>query len=98
VLPFVANQAVHHYGWLSARDMVAGLALGESTPRPLIMVNTFVGFVAGYNVKGGLAWGLLGATIATLCTFAPSFVFIVNGRRSSTGSRRRDRWPTPSTA
>ena len=35
------------------------------------MVNTFVGFVAGYNVEGGLAWGVAGATIATLCTFVP---------------------------
>jgi chromate transporter len=43
------------------------------------MVNTFVGFLAGYNVEGGLAWGLLGATIATLCTFVPSFVFIISG-------------------
>lgn len=59
--------------------MVAGLALGESTPSPLIMVNTFVGFLAGYNIEGGLAWGLLGATIATACTFAPSFVFIITG-------------------
>ncbi len=79
VLPFVANAAVNHFGWLSANDMVAGLALGESTPGPLIMVNTFVGFLAGYNVEGGLAWGLLGATIATLCTFVPSFVFIISG-------------------
>jgi chromate transporter len=79
VLPFVASAAVDHYGWLSANDMVAGLALGESTPGPLIMVNTFVGFLAGYNVEGGLAWGLLGATIATLCTFVPSFVFIISG-------------------
>ena len=79
VLPFVASAAVNHYGWLTSQDMVAGLALGESTPGPLIMVNTFVGFVAGYNVKGGLAWGLAGATIATLCTFIPSFVFIITG-------------------
>ena len=79
VLPFVADAAVNHYGWLSPDDMVAGLALGESTPGPLIMVNTFVGFVAGYNVEGGLAWGLLGATVATFCTFAPSFVFIISG-------------------
>jgi chromate transporter len=79
VLPFVASAAVNHYGWLTSRDMVAGLALGESTPGPLIMVNTFVGFVAGYHVEGGLAWGLLGATIATLCTFVPSFVFIISG-------------------
>jgi chromate transporter len=79
VLPFVADAAVNRFGWLSAEDMVAGLALGESTPGPLIMVNTFVGFLAGYNVEGGLAWGLLGATIATLCTFVPSFVFIITG-------------------
>lgn len=79
VLPFVASAAVSHYGWLTSKDMVAGLALGESTPGPLIMVNTFVGFVAGYHVEGGLAWGLAGATIATLCTFVPSFVFIITG-------------------
>jgi chromate transporter len=79
VLPFVATAAVDRFGWLTADDMVAGLALGESTPGPLIMVNTFVGFLAGYNVEGGLAWGFLGATIATLCTFVPSFVFIVSG-------------------
>ena len=79
VLPFVADAAVNHYGWLSADDMVAGLALGESTPGPLIMVNTFVGFMAGYNIEGGIGWGLLGATIATVCTFVPSFVFIISG-------------------
>jgi chromate transporter len=79
VLPFVANAAVNHYGWLSAQDMIAGLALGESTPGPLIMVNTFVGFMAGYNVEGGLAWGFVGALVATFCTFVPSFVFIING-------------------
>jgi chromate transporter len=79
VLPFVADAAVNHFGWLSPDDMVAGLALGESTPGQLIMVNTFVGFLAGYNVEGGLAWGLVGASIATLCTFVPSFVFIISG-------------------
>ena len=54
VLPFVANAAVNRFDWLSADDMVAGLAPRESTPGPLIMVNTFVGFLAGYNVEGGL--------------------------------------------
>jgi chromate transporter len=79
VLPFVASAAVTHYGWLSSKDMVAGLALGESTPGPLIMVNTFVGFVAAYHAEGTLAWGVLGATVATLATFVPSFVFIITG-------------------
>ena len=79
VLPFVANAAVNHYGWLTSKDMVAGLALGESTPGPLIMVNTFVGFVAAYHVEGNLAWGVLGAVIATLATFVPCFVLIISG-------------------
>ena len=79
VLPFVANPAVNHYGWLSSKDMVAGLALGESTPGPLIMVNTFVGFVAGYHVDGNLGWGLIGASIATLATFVPCFVLVISG-------------------
>ena len=79
VLPFVADQAVDNYHWLSAKDMVAGLALGESTPGPLIMVNVFVGFVAAYNVEGGLAWGVAGAAITTFCTFAPCFFLVING-------------------
>ncbi len=79
VLPFVANAAVSHYGWLTSKDMVAGLALGESTPGPLIMVNTFVGFVAGRHVGGTLAWGFLGSLIATLATFVPCFVMIISG-------------------
>jgi chromate transporter len=79
VLPFVANSAVNHYGWLTSKDMVAGLALGESTPGPLIMVNTFVGFVAGYHVDGNLGWGLIGASIATLATFVPCFVLVISG-------------------
>ena len=78
VLPFVADQAVRGFGWLSPADMVAGLALGETTPGPLIMVNTFVGFLAGEHHGGSLAWGLAGASVATACTFAPSFVFILN--------------------
>ena len=78
VLPFVADQAVRGYGWLSPADMVAGLALGETTPGPLIMVNTFVGFLAGEHHGGTLVWGLAGASVATACTFAPSFVFILN--------------------
>ena len=72
VLPFVASAAVERFGWLTADDMVAGLALGESTPGPLIMVNTFVGFLAGYNVEGGLAWGFAGASIATVSLPSPT--------------------------
>ncbi len=79
VLPFVADQAVNRFEWLSAKDMVAGLALGETTPGPLIMVNTFVGYLAGWTTHQSHGWALMGAGVATLCTFIPSFVFILLG-------------------
>lgn len=79
VLPFVADQAVNNFGWLSSKDMVAGLALGETTPGPLIMVNAFVGYLAGWTTHGSHGWALAGAFVATLCTFMPSFVFILLG-------------------
>ncbi len=79
VLPFVADQAVNRFEWLSSKDMVAGLALGETTPGPLIMVNTFVGYLAGWTTYQSHMWALAGAGVATLCTFAPSFVFILLG-------------------
>jgi chromate transporter len=52
VLPFVADAAVTRFHWLTADQMVAGLALGETTPGPLIMVNTFVGYIAGFGADG----------------------------------------------
>ena len=79
VLPFVADQAVNNFGWLTSNDMVAGLALGETTPGPLIMVNTFVGYLAGWTTHDSHAWALGGAAVATVCTFIPSFVFILLG-------------------
>ncbi|MBU3657572.1 MAG: chromate efflux transporter [Rhodocyclaceae bacterium] len=84
VLPYVVQGAVEHYGWLSAGQMIDGLALGETTPGPLIMVVAFVGFVGGYlnEVLGQGApflSGVVGALIVTWFTFLPSFVFILLG-------------------
>ena len=79
VLPFVASAAVGRFGWLTPEQMIAGLALGETTPGPLIMVNSFVGFVAGWTILGGAAGGIAGALTATYATFAPSFVMIAVG-------------------
>ena len=79
ILPFVASAAVGRFGWLTPEQMIAGLALGETTPGPLIMVNSFVGFVAGWTTLGGAAGGLAGALAATYATFAPSFAMIAVG-------------------
>jgi chromate transporter len=70
VLPYVYQAAVEHYGWLTGPQMIDGLALGETTPGPLIMVVAFVGFVGA---------GVAGALVATFFTFLPSFVFILVG-------------------
>jgi chromate transporter len=84
VLPYVFQGAVGHYGWLTPTQMMDGLALGETTPGPLIMVVAFVGFVGGYvkAVFGPEQLFLAGAVAATLVTwftFLPSFVFILAG-------------------
>ncbi len=84
VLPYVYQGAVEHFGWLSAAQMMDGLALGETTPGPLIMVVSFVGFVGGWGqaVLGpqALFWGAaLAATVVTWFTFLPSFIFVLAG-------------------
>ena len=65
-------------GWLTPEQMIDGLGLAETTPGPLILVNEFVGFLAGWS-SGGLGLALAGAAIALWCTFAPSFVWIFAG-------------------
>ncbi|MET9572693.1 chromate efflux transporter [Streptomyces virginiae] len=82
VLAFVAQQAVQTYGWLSAKEMVSGLALAETTPGPLIMVVQFVAFLGAYRDPGSLdpwAAALLGALLTTWVTFVPCFLFILLG-------------------
>ena len=84
VLPYVYQGAVDQHHWLTATQMIDGLALGETTPGPLIMVVTFVGFVGGWTKQAlGPDALFLGATLAamvvTAVTFLPSFVFILAG-------------------
>ena len=84
VLPYVYQGAVEQHHWLSATQMIDGLALGETTPGPLIMVVAFVGFVGGWTqaVLGADApflGGVLAACVVTFFTFLPSFVFILAG-------------------
>jgi chromate transporter len=84
VLPYVYQGAVEHQHWLSGAQMIDGLALGETTPGPLIMVVAFVGFVGGWfrQALGPDALFLgaaLAATVVTYFTFLPSFVFILAG-------------------
>ncbi len=91
VLPYVNQAAVEQFGWLSAKQMMDGLALGETTPGPLIMIVAFIGYVgqaqetlrsgAGAGLMGTAAFimGAAGACVATWFTFLPSFVFILAG-------------------
>ncbi len=84
VLPYVVQGAVEHYSWLSASQMIDGLALGETTPGPLIMVVAFVGFVGAWDAQVfgpehlALAGGAA-ALVVTFFTFLPSFLFILIG-------------------
>ncbi len=80
VLPYVAQVSVEKLHWLTAPQMVDGLALGETTPGPLIMVLAFVGFVGAHGAFGGsLAAATLGLVLTVFYTFLPSFLFILAG-------------------
>jgi chromate transporter len=84
VLPYVYQAAVEHYQWLTAPQMIDGLALGETTPGPLIMVVAFVGFVGAwaqglFGTESLFLSGAAGALVASFFTFLPSFVFIFAG-------------------
>ncbi len=103
VLPYVYQGAVETFGWLTAVQMIDGLALGETTPGPLIMVVAFVGFVGGWTkALFGAALlplaGIVAATVVTFFTFLPSFLFILAGGPLIESTRGELRLSAPLTA
>ena len=107
VLPYVAQGAVEQFGWLTASQMLDGLALGETTPGPLIMVVAFVGFMGGWNrglgagladAGGSLALAVATTLITVWFTFLPSFGLILAGAPLVETSRGDLRFSAPLTA
>jgi chromate transporter len=102
VLPYVYQGGVEQFAWLSGTQMIDGLALGETTPGPLIMVVAFVGFVGGWTkaLFGPemlpLA-GAAGAGVATLFTFLPSFLFVLLGGPAVEATRHEVKFTAPLT-
>lgn len=102
VLPYVYQGGVEQYAWLTGTQMIDGLALGETTPGPLIMVVAFVGFVGGWTKElfgpdALLIAGAAGASIATLYTFLPSFLFIFLGGPAVEATRGDIKFTAPLT-
>ncbi len=102
VLPYVYQGGVEHHQWLTGTQMIDGLALGETTPGPLIMVVAFVGFVGGWTKEifgpENLALaGAAGATVATIFTFLPSFLFILVGGPAVEATRHDVKFTAPLT-
>jgi len=103
VLPYVYQGAVEHYQWLTAVQMIDGLALGETTPGPLIMVVAFVGFVGGwtqqlFGADHVLLAGMVAATVVTFFTFLPSFLFIFIGAPLIESTQGNVKFTAPLTA
>ena len=100
VLPYVYQGGVEQYGWLTGGQMIDGLALGETTPGPLIMVVAFVGFVGGWTKElfgpdNLLLAGMAGASVVTFFTFLPSFLFILAGGPLVEATRDEIRFTAP---
>ena len=104
VLPYLVQGAVEQYHWITSAQMMDGLALGETTPGPLIMIVAFIGFVGGWSQAvlghGGPLWlaGMCGALVTAWFTFLPSFIFILAGAPLVEASRGNLRLSAPLTA
>ncbi|HVL76851.1 MAG TPA: chromate efflux transporter [Noviherbaspirillum sp.] len=103
VLPYVYQGAVETFQWVTPAQMIDGLALGESTPGPLIMIVAFVGFIgawtqAVFGAEHPLLAGMAGACVATFFTFLPSFIFILAGGPVVESTRDNVRLTAPLTA
>ena len=103
VLPYVFDSAVNDYQWVTASQMMDGLALGETTPGPLVLINAFVGFVGAAQHTSlaflPITWaGTLGAVVVTVFTFLPSFVFILVGAPWIEATRKNLSLAAPLTA
>ena len=103
VLPYVYQGGVETYHWVTPAQMIDGLALGETTPGPLIMIVAFVGFIGGWTKvlfgAGNLfIAGAAGASVATFFTFLPSFIFILAGGPVVESTRGNIRLTAPLTA
>ena len=103
VLPYVVQGAVAHYEWLTPIQMIDGLALGETTPGPLIMVVAFVGFIGAYThaifgTDNLFLAGAVAATLVTWFTFLPSFLFILAGGPLVESTHHDLRFTAPLTA
>ena len=101
VLPYVYQGAAEHFNWLTAPQMMDGLALGESTPGPLIMIVTWVGYLGGvakhvFDIP--ILAGLAGAAVATFFTFLPSFLFILAAGPLVESTRGEIKFTAPLTA
>tara|TARA_B100001741_G_scaffold136868_1_gene112719 strand:- start:1065 stop:2312 length:1248 start_codon:yes stop_codon:yes gene_type:complete len=84
VLPYVYQNVIESYGWLNEKQMLDGLALGESTPGPLIMIVTYVGYFVGevnnsMSGSGLILMPIFFAFVATFFMFLPSFIFVFAG-------------------
>ncbi len=100
VLPYVYQGGVEYYGWLTGPQMMDGLALGEATPGPLIMVVTWVGYLGGVAKSvfdNPILGGIAGASVATFFTFLPSFLFILAGGPLLEATRNELKFTAPLT-
>lgn len=78
LIPFIETYVVSEFGWMTGREFVDGIAIGQLSPGPVVMTTAFVGYKLMLDVSGGIvAIAVIGALVATIGAFGPSFAFII---------------------
>jgi chromate transporter len=77
LVSYLQTGLVDHFHWLSKKELLDAIAVGQVTPGPLLTTATFVGYVLGaQKFGGGVGGGIAGGILATIAIFLPSFIFI----------------------
>jgi chromate transporter len=82
LVSYLRSTMVEQHGWLTERQLLDAVSVGQVTPGPLLTTATFAGYLLGHHGLGTTAGGVLGAAVATAGIFLPSFLLVAVAARA----------------